>query len=1616
MAGKEADLTGIDNVNEYYTDHYLQTIFADTVKTKVQEWNADKSDKEAPTPWSMLRNCARHYYRAHERFQRQNLDSDTLDVMISMAGEYLQALGYPSIAPQRIPLDEEHDIPVALEIRRHDGSPLLWGLLASPDPSREFTTGIMESTVFDAGEPGLTAMTSADVLNEALIGKLLFEQNEPPRWLLFIGMEQIALIDRNKWNQKRYLSFDLEELFRRNDETTWQAVTVLLHHDSICPDQGECLLDELNAESDSNAEGVSEDLKYALRESIELLGNEVLYDLRVNKGRDLDADPVDAGDLTLQCLRYMYRMLFVLFMEARTDLGYAPMKNEVYVRGYSIERLRQIAEHISVQPDESVLEGTYIGDSLSKLFDMIYDGYPGSDEEQEKFSQAESNHGMFVLPPLKAHIFDRDRTKLIHAAKLRNRVMLRIINLMSITRGTGKRNERRRRISYNVLGINQMGAVYEALLSYRGFIAEETLFEVKRAKDKFDELNVGYFVPERELGQYAEDERVRYETGEKKGKLRCYPKGTFIYRLAGREREKSASYYTPEILTRCLVKYALKELLKNKTADDILRLSVCEPAMGSAAFLNETINQLAEAYLTKRQEELGESIPYDQRGKELQKVKMFIADRNVYGVDLNPTAVELAEVSLWLNTIYEGGFVPWFGTQLVNGNSLIGARCECYRIEDLQATKKDLRWFNQAPVRIPTDKRRMSKKQVYHFLTGDPGMANYTDKVIKSLEPDKIKAIKAWQKDFTRPYNDDEIQTMRHLSEAIDRLWFEQVNLRETIDRETTDKLSIYGYEDPNEGSHMTIRRKDQIYRDYYQSKHMKNAGPYARLRFAMDYWCALWFWPIDKADLLPDRETFLTEMGFILEGTVSTEKGEDLMKSPEISLFGHTEQLGLFSSRREEVQDEMAEKIRAFFPNDTTVDLDKLCRIFPRLSLVRSIARTNHFMHWELEFADVFTRNGGMSLCVGNPPWIKMEWKEQNVLADTNPLFAIRDMTAAQTAKKRSEALQDGNTKTLYFSEYEMMVGEQNFFTAITNYPSLKGQQTNLYKCFLPLSFRLISGKSRQEGVAAFLHPDGVFNDPKGGALRENLFARLRTRFLFANERKIFHEVHHHTTFCMNVYGGPRAAANIEFNTINDLYTPITIEECYNGDADKPLPGYKDKKGNWNIQGHPKRLLHITIRELKLFAELFDNGSKWNQARLPLIYTQEVLTVLAKLNRQKEKVADLQYLDPEHEDDVCTSECWHETNAQKDGTIQVKVSFPETMDVMIYSGAHINLANPYFQTTRSMYKVNSDYDRVDLTDIARDYRIRSKYLPACSQQDYMARSPMTPWKQPFLELYRIVNREMVGCASERTLAPAIIPPGTAFVNTVFGIAYRNEAMIPLMAGLESSVVYDFLVKTIGKGHVNYSTNMLFPIAHSQYDDAIKVRALLLNCLTIYYSDLWQRQFSDVYRQDAWGKEDPRLAPEKFASLTDQWDWHTPLRTDYERREALVELDVLTSMALGLTLDELKTIYRIQFPVLQSYEADTWYDANGRIVYTINKGMTGKDKEGRKYTGVNPEEWEQIRHYPAGKIYRHSFFDDTQPGGPVERAIEYKTPFDRCDREKDYETVWAFFENKYKES
>ena len=202
-------------------------------------------------------------------------------------------------------------------------------------------------------------------------------------------------------------------------------------------------------------------------------------------------------------------------------------------------------------------------------------------------------------------------------------------------------------------------------------------------------------------------------------------------------------------------------------------------------------------------------------------------------------------------------------------------------------------------------------------------------------------------------------------------------------------------------------------------------------------------------------------------------------------------------------------------------------------------------------------------------------------------------------------------------------------------------------------------------------------------------------------------------------------------------------------------------------------------------------------------------------------------------------------------------------------------------------------------------------------------------------------------------------------------------------------------------------------------------RLLVLNSLTTSYTELWEDLFTPEVRQERWGKADSRLPSSFFAGLTPRWTPDVALRTDYARRHALVEIDVLTAMGFGLTVDELCTLYRVQFHVLSQYERETWYDRNGRIVFTVSRGLVGiglprNKRKGDTSYGIRTDRrhengialgWEDIRDLKHGVVTR-TITDDTLPGGRFERSIEYHAPFDRCDREEDYRTAWAAFEER----
>jgi hypothetical protein len=1411
-------LPGISNANEFYSAHYLVSVLAGDIKKVRERWAEEaRAQLEADpladvsTPEALFKALRKPWQKAREA--ELGITGDPAERLRLQRELFFQplceALGY-SFTPRAEPVligGEAYQIPLLAEVRNAKGEPWLWLVECfnpSDEPADPLELTIATSWACQISDPSLGLVLEGETWEE-LISERIFAQDIPPRWVLAVSRDQLLLIDRQKWAASRLLRFELNTLLGENNPDAVLAAATLLHREHTCPTGG-CtpLLDELDENSHKHAYEVSGDLKYALRKSIELLGNEAIH-WRKEQREGVFKGKTDADQLTLECLRYMYRLLFLFYIESRPDLGYAPMGSDVYRLGYSLESLRDMdTAELGSEEDK---ESTYISDSLDRLFQMIWEGYPKRDDATAQLPIADGDdpfHDSFRLTPLKAHLFDPERMPTLTRVRFRNVVLREVIELMSLTKeGKGKR---RGRVSYSQLGINQLGAVYEALLSFRGFFAEEDLYEVQPDPEKgkaaasddddlddgedegdndntrasgqaHDELKVGHFVSAEQLKAYKAEEIVP-DPGT--GNPKCYPKGSFIYRLAGRDREKSASYYTHESLTQCLVKYALKELLPGKTAADILTLKVCEPAMGSAAFLNEVVNQLAQTYLELRQQETGKSIPHEQFATELQKVKMRLADQNVFGVDLNPVAVELAEVSLWLNSIFtpENGraFVPWFSQQLVCGNSLIGARRQIYRVSQLptgtaRKAKPSKVWHENAPEELAWD-AELPNDGIFHFLLPDPGMAAYANKVIKELEPEAIERCKRWNKAFVgEAFTEAQIAHLLRLSKLVDALWNDWATQQQQLRERTTDPLPVW--EDPTgaqEGDWKPLKLKDRIQEQEVLGRDVANTNARLRLKWAMDYWVALWFWPIRQAGSLPSRDTWLLELSMILgdlEQGVTPELGQG-------NLFADTQprQLAVdFSDRH------------------GFVDVQKLKSEFERLRQVEAVAQRIRPLHWDLEFADLLA-GAGFDLIVGNPPWLKVEWKEKGVIGDTDPMVLIRKVSASELAKRRGDAFSANlELRPAYLEEFEGQNGSQAFLNAVANYPLLKGSQTNLFKCFLPQAWRLSSG----QGCQGFLHLEGVYDDPKGGALRKSLYENLRFHFQFYEIRRFFVGSDSRKPFSLNIYGPSRQPSFIH---LANLFHTKTVDACFSHDGHGAVGGIKTKANQWDMAGHRLRLIPVGEQSLALFAQLYDEpGTPARQARLPALHSQQLQSVLEKFAAAPKRLGDLQ-------GEYYALEMWHETNAQKDGTIRRDTGFPQDASELVLSGPQFYVGSPLYKTPRTICTERGHYDCLDLTTLPYDYLPRTNYRPDVSAAEYRARTPQVPWgeKKPVTEFYRVACRRQLSQSGERTLVPTIAPKGSGHVHPVISLTLKDAAQNGFIAGFLSSIPADFWIKTTGKG------------------------------------------------------------------------------------------------------------------------------------------------------------------------------------------------------------------------
>ena len=1641
------DWTGIRNENEYYSAYFFSDGLKDAINERLKNW--DESEKEAKSeaeqkgskawrrsPPNALRLAAKDLQAALDELTRERDPMARLSTERAVNRKLLEILGLPQpksdengeIVAETFYPNGEGTVPLprlgALYVEGDAARPVLWILEASSlgeegdddDPlSWKLNKAVFQDVPWAAfTKAALERLSSATWMD--LLEKEVFKSDHPPRWVILAAAKEWILIDSTKWGQKSCLRFDWMEIVSRRSVDVMSGTAALLSAESMTSIDGRVLLDTIDEAAHKQAYGVSESLKKSLRESIELLGNEAAQQLlnkTINGKKVVQKDLADI--LTLECLRYMYRILFLLFVESRQELNYAPVENPAYASGYSFESLRDL-ELIPLVTDED-RKGRYIHDSISKLFAFFGQGTPQSEDtigENNNYTAA-----AFSISPLRGALFDASRTPHLNTVVFTNQTLQDVIRKMSLAEtssGKGKRRIRTGRISYAHLGINQLGAVYEALLSYRGFFASTDLYEVRQADSKDDEFDTGYFVTAEELSDYEDNEKVyvQNENGEKE--LKVYRKGTFIYRLTGREREKSASYYTPEVLTQSVVKYALKEYFStviDKLPDDkakaekILSLKICEPAMGSAAFLNEAINQLAVKYMDFAQKAKGERLSMSAYAKELQRVKMYMADNCVFGVDLNPVAVELGEVSLWLNALSDDKFVPWFKLQLHAGNSLIGCRRTVYPRDTIKGSKG----VSSKPIDLGA--KPLGNGQIWQFLVPNSGMANYKDQDVKAIYPAAMKTLADRRKRFLRKVTADDVALMENLSRKAEQLWQSWSRKLAQLREQTSDPYPIYGHEADCLSKPLSYHDKNVLVGKIQNGDGTLESGEFMRLKMAMNYWCALWFWPIDQAGDFPTLDQFLADMGILLSSEVLNTNSE--ANTVPISLFDTYESA-------EQAREDASGRL----------DLNSLVALCPNIGITEKVARRYRFFHWPLEFADIFmpqkAQSAGFDLTFGNPPWRVPTWNSGAVIGDFIPyvLFRVESASAIRQQLLKKDA--DGHTPLdrrpeigeAWRSEFEEASGTQNYLGAQANYPEIQGSSINLFKLFLPLSWR----NAAPDGVEGFLHPLTNFTETKGKILRAESYRRIRYIFQFENALLLFPIVSK-IQFTIAIYG--RANPYIQANVIMNLFHPKTIDETFESTDDSVAIGIKNDKGEWNIKGQKDRLIHLNKDVLKTIGAVFSDDSL--DPVLPNLHSTSLLKILEKFARLPKRIRDL------GDKEYCISRMWDETEARKDGTIAEfpgqQTKAPSSLNQLILNGPHLNVGNPFFKTPRSVCNNNAAWDIIDLNLMPDDFIPRGKYEQACSDEAYADRQMVCAWDdKTFDQHWRVFYREMVPIDGERTLTGAIYPIGTSCIHTVNAIAIEHNQDLFTVAASFSSLPMDAYVRNLGKGHLLPTLIGSLPFINygSRYN-AICSRVLRLNCLTESYSELWEKSFKSEFKNETWASKFSAINKTAFDHLTEKWSRDSALRSDLLRRQALVEIDVLTAQAMGLNLEDLLSLYRMRFRVLRSYEADTWYDQNGRIVFTPNSlGLAGVGLPRRKKASdaknnityrrngydVDPEGlgFEDVRDMTEGVIEK-TYPDTSMSDEPTMVTVKYVAPFFKMDREEDYRFAWEVFEKKY---
>jgi hypothetical protein len=713
------------------------------------------------------------------------------------------------------------------------------------------------------------------------------------------------------------------------------------------------------------------------------------------------------------------------------------------------------------------------------------------------------------------------------------------------------------------------------------------------------------------------------------------------------------------------------------------------------------------------------------------------------------------------------------------------------------------------------------------------------------------------------------------------------------------------------------------------------------RLRTLMDAWCSLWLWAPENGAELPSFDQWLSAAEALTR--------IDEPWNPDT----------LFADERE-------------LPIASSSSLDQIVDAHPWLRQTRAIAATQTFFHWELDFSPVFSR-GGFDLQVGNPPWVRPTFDEPTVLAELDPWWGLSDLLGTDERarqERRARALGEPAASALVCGSVAEIDGLTELLSSSALEPLLQGIQTNLYMNFIVRCW----SRASPAGAVGLLHPEGHFSESRGTKLRAATYRRLRRHWYFPEARRWFEGiVGQKPDFGVNAYGREESP---DFLQMTDVRAIETVDRSLVHDGSDTPPSSHNPDGTRDLRPHRSRILQFDADALRRIGELTADSDPLNAAgpRLVKPRTEPDLSALLRFSAIDNRVRDVEHL-------------WiagfHEREQRVDGTYARNTTTPASLDELVLQGAHIGQQHPFASTA-----VDSDWTVTDAAAMPTDF------IPASQYRLLRRITPNTPRVarfsdgRPYTTVFREAHREFVSPLDERTLRSCMIPPGPPQISSVNSVVLGTEFETVRFSALLSSLPYDFYARCLGVTHTTqtFTLGLPLPAAHPRLDRELVLRALRLSCLTEAYAPLWARVVS------GWSSE---------LNAPSQWSHGVVLRSEYERWRAQVEIDSLVSLLIGMSLAELRQIYRSHFPVLRAYEREKVFDGHGHGIARDRRafGFRQAEVEAAQEGPARDPVWARYLRFAGGD--RDA---DTSPFAP---------PFVEADREAAMSDAYWFCVDRY---